>query len=340
MRKRVFTILQYVFFLGLAIFLVWYSLKPVLADDNWGMYKKSLKAARFWLLIPVFAILSTSHIARAKRWQLLMEPLVGHQPRFANTFFAVMIGYFINLFLPRAGEVLKCTIMARYEKVPADKLVGTIVAERAMDVVCLLIVFLIAFGWNYDILGDYTKATFTKLFAGKDGGVSTTKILILFLIAIFFMALVYWLKKQKSENKILLKIKSIVNGIGDGLTSVRHLKNRPAFFFYTFLIWGMYVLGTVVGFYALKETSGLGFQEAFPALAFGSIGMVLTPGGVGAYAIFFGEVLPFFNVDKGFAVLNGHLQWVGQFIVVVLVGGISLIAIPIYNSSNIAKTKL
>lgn len=339
MQKRFLTILQYFFFFGLAIFLVWYSLKPVLADDNWAMYKKSLKAARYWLIIPVFIILSTSHVARAKRWQLLMEPLVGHQPRFGNTFFAVMIGYLINLLLPRAGEVLKCTIMARYEKVPADKLVGTIVAERAMDVICLLVVFLIAFSWNYNILGDYTKATFTKLFAGKNGGISGSKILLLFVITAFFVGLIYWLKKQKSENKILLKIKSIVNGIGDGLTSVRHLKNRPAFFFYTFLIWGMYLLGTVVGFYALQETSGLGFQEAFPALAFGSIGMVLTPGGVGAYAIFFGEVLPFFNVDKGFAVLNGHMQWVGQFIVVAVVGGISLIAIPLYNTKNPSKLK-
>src|SRR3712207_5537570 len=141
MKKSILTILQYLFFLGLGVLFVWLTVKDISSDD-WAHILTSLKEARHWLILPVLLLLLLSHYSRALRWKILMEPL-GYRPSTFNTFAAVMIGYLVNAGVPRLGEVVKCTILARYEKVRADKLVGTIVMERAVDVVCLGVVFLL-----------------------------------------------------------------------------------------------------------------------------------------------------------------------------------------------------
>ena len=141
MNKKLFTILQYVVFLGLGIFLAWWSLKDLNREEK-DQIKIALSHARYWLIIPVFVILFLSHLVRAMRWKLLINSL-GYQPRTDNAFFAVMIGYLTNLAIPRLGEILKCTMLARYEKIPTEKLIGTIILERIIDAITLLIVFAI-----------------------------------------------------------------------------------------------------------------------------------------------------------------------------------------------------
>ena len=131
MRKRLFSILQYIIFLGAGLFLVWWSIHK-LSDHDYLEFIGSLKTANYYLLIPVFIIITASHFSRAVRWKILMRSM-GYTPKLSNTFCAVMIGYLANFAFPRLGEVLKCTILGKYEKVPPDKLVGTILIERAVD---------------------------------------------------------------------------------------------------------------------------------------------------------------------------------------------------------------
>ena len=134
MNKKLRTAIQYVFFLGLGIFLLWWSAKDLTPDQR-AELKHSLAHSKYIFVIPAMFLLLLGHYSRALRWKILMEPL-GYNPSTINTFFAVMTGYLFNLFVPRLGEVMKCTILGKYENVPADKLVGTIVAERAFDVIC------------------------------------------------------------------------------------------------------------------------------------------------------------------------------------------------------------
>src|SRR5205085_4539725 len=121
--------------------------------------------------IPATVMLLFSHFSRAVRWKILIEPL-GYKPRLSNTFLAVMVGYWANLAVPRLGEVLKCTILGRYEKVPADKLIGTIVAERAIDVCSLVVIMLITVFSQYDLIGNFSKELFTKFFTSRTGSFS------------------------------------------------------------------------------------------------------------------------------------------------------------------------
>src|SRR6185369_8111659 len=112
MNKRVRKLLQYSFFFGLGIFLVWWSIRDLTSEDR-SQIRAALRTARYYLIVPVFVIIIFSHFIRALRWRLLIEPL-GYMPSRANTFFAVLIGYLANQAVPRLGEVLKCTVLARY----------------------------------------------------------------------------------------------------------------------------------------------------------------------------------------------------------------------------------
>ncbi|MGZ8537475.1 MAG: lysylphosphatidylglycerol synthase transmembrane domain-containing protein, partial [Flavisolibacter sp.] len=152
MKRPFITILQYLFFFGLGIVFVWLSVKDI-NYEQWLHIKDSIQRARHWLVVPALLFMFFAHYSRALRWKILMEPL-GYKPSTFNTFAAVMIGYLVNAGVPRLGEVVKCSILAKYEKVRADRLVGTIVMERAVDVVCLLTVFIAALIFQGGIVRD------------------------------------------------------------------------------------------------------------------------------------------------------------------------------------------
>ena len=334
MNKKTTDILKYLLFLGIGVFLVWWSLHKI-PDNKWAEFKTALVTANFWLLIPVFFILSTSHILRAIRWNTLMKPM-GYQPRLVNTFFAVMIGYLANLAVPRLGEVLKCTILSKYENVPAEKLVGTIVIERAVDVVCLALVFLFAFIIQYELIGEFGKEIISNFFTNKHGNFIWTKvgITIAIIIAIIFSIKIWF--KVFSHLKIVIAFQKILKGILEGLSSIRNLQQKGLFLFCTIGIWVLYIAGTWVGLYATTSTAHLGFGAALSALAFASIGMIITPGGIGAYAIFLAKVLEKNDIPYEIGLANGTLQWFAQFLIVVIIGFISVGLLPMYNKSSIS----
>jgi len=332
MRKRLVPILKYLFFLGLGVFLIWWSMHQI-PKEKWGEFKRSLETANYALILPVFLILSASHLVRALRWRVLMHPM-GYTPSVINTFCAVMVGYLANLAVPRLGEVLKCTILARYEKVPAEKLVGTIVAERAVDVISLGIVFLLAMISQYDVVGEFGMQLFKQLFENSTGHFSWARVAIVIgIIAAVLIAVKIWFR-QFAHLQIVIVFKKILKGIWEGLRSVQHMRQKGLFIFYSVLLWGLYIFGTWVGFQATQGTQQLGLQHALSALAFASIGMIITPGGIGAYAYFIAAVLEKNNIPFEIGFANGTLQWFAQFIIVLLVGSLCLMVLPFYNKKK------
>ncbi|MCW3087860.1 MAG: hypothetical protein JWQ78_1246 [Sediminibacterium sp.] len=332
MNKRFVSVLKYLFFLGLGVFLVWWSLHQI-PDEKWGEFKLSLKTANYGLILPVLIILALSHLLRALRWRILMRPM-GYTPSLPNTFFAVMVGYLANLAVPRLGEVLKCTILARYEKVPAEKLVGTIVAERAVDVISLGVIFLLAMISQYDVVGEFGAQLFKQLFENSSGHFSWVKISIVLAIVLGgIIAIKVWFN-QFAHLKIVILFKKILHGIWEGLSSIKNLQQKGLFLFYSVAIWTLYVVGTWVGLLATHGTAHLGIQTALSALAFASIGMIITPGGIGAYAYFLAKVLEKNDIPFEIGFANGTLQWFAQFIIVLIVGSISLGLLPFYNKQK------
>ncbi len=329
MQKKLLSILKYLLFLGLGIFLVWWSLSKI-PEENWPYFKEAIRTARYWIVIPVFFILTLSHIIRAYRWRMLMQPL-GYKPGILNTFFAVMIGYLANLAIPRLGEVLKCTLLSRYEKIPADKLVGTIVAERAFDLLFLIVIFVLAFILQYDIVSQFSSSLFRKVFADSSGSISAIKIIAIVVAIILVLAVIRAWFARNQHLSFIITIKKVLSGIWQGLVSVRYLRHKWPFLLSSIAIWILYISGTLLGFYATTGTDHLGVEVAISALAFGSVGMILTPGGFGSYALFVALILQKNDVPVEIALANGNLQWFAQFVIVLIVGFLSLGLLPYFN---------
>lgn len=333
MKKKLISLLQYVLFLGLGIFLIWLTTRG-LGPDKKQQLIESLKNARYWLLIPILGTLLLSHWSRAIRWKILMEPL-GYSPRSSNTFFAVMIGYLANLAVPRLGEVLKCTVLARYEKVPADKLIGTIVAERAFDMICLLLVFALTFLTQIDTIGDFANQQFSQALEGKASGSALIKIAVLLGILLAGILLLRFFFKKFPNNSVVKKVKAIVAGIWQGITSVRYVKKKGFFFFHTFFIWLLYLMSIRIGFYAMESTQHLGMPAALSILSFGSIAMIITQGGIGAYQYLIQKVMVIYALSEVEGLAFGWLLWGSQTGIVLLAGLACLGLLPYFNRKKL-----
>ena len=329
MNKRLSLLLQYALFLGLGIFLIWWSVRN-LTDDEVSQLKGSLRQARYLLILPAMVMLLLSHYSRALRWRMLMEPL-GLRPRVVNTFLAVMLGYFFNLLVPRMGEVMKCTLLARYEKTPVDRLIGTMVAERALDVVCLLAVIALTFLLQTDLAGDVIQTELGRVGEGFRGLGGLPGVLIGLAALAGAGWLLLHLLKRFSHIGWIAKVKGLLRGVWEGLTSIRNIRNKTAFILHTFFIWAMYLASIYVGFQAMEPVSHLGIEPSLTILSVGSLAMIVTQGGIGAYQIAVQKSLGLYGIGAVDGLAFGWLLWSFQTVLMLVAGLVCLILLPIVN---------
>lgn len=326
MKKYLSLILQYVIFLGLGIFLIWWSMKSLSPEDMRSL-KESLGAANYLLVLPAMGMIFLSHYSRALRWRIMLEPL-GYQPSRSNTFIAVLLGYFFNLLVPRMGEVVKCTTLAKYEKTPVDKLIGTMVAERALDVVCLLVSFGLAIGTQMDLMDGLLGEQMAKI---RGGGAGIGRTVLLGLSGLLIMVLGYFLLRRFRHIAIIEKIWALANGIWQGLTSIRLIERKVEFVLHTVFIWTMYLMSIRLGFYAMEPVSHLGMGPSLTLLWTGSLAMIATQGGIGAYQIAVQKSLALYGVLPVAGLAFGWLLWAFQTVLMLVAGILCLIILPILN---------
>ncbi|HLF45303.1 MAG TPA: lysylphosphatidylglycerol synthase transmembrane domain-containing protein [Chitinophagaceae bacterium] len=334
MKIRLLTLFKYFFFFALGIFFVWLSVRNI-NYDNWLQIKAAIARGRKWVILPVVFVLLIAHYSRAMRWKLLMEPL-GYKPSDFNVFAAVMIGYMVNAAVPRLGEVFKCTILARYEKVKVDKLIGTILVERAVDMICLLIVFFLAIISQGAIFRQYMQKMLVAFFHDKTGNLSILKLSIALGAFLFFILLIYFILKKLGHIDLVSRIKTVIKNILQGLSSIKNLKTKRWFIFHSILIWSMYYLASYLGLFALRETQVLGLGGGLTTLAVGTIGMILTPNGIGAYPLLIAQLLGLYGLNPdttGNA--SGWLMWCAQTFIILIGGLICFILISQTNKKDI-----
>jgi len=296
-RKRLRTILQVLFFAGLGIGLVWWMGSSI-SDKEWEEINISLSNARYWVIIPVFMTLLISHYLRGMRWKLLINSL-GYKASGFNLFSMVMIGYLSNLAVPRLGEILKCTLLSRYEKIPPEKLVGTIVAERAVDLISLIIVTIVTLILQANKVGEYALELLYLITGSNGAERNYWRIAIFFAILLLMMIAIYVYFKKNRNKPWVTKIRSILKGVYDGLMSIRKVKNKKLFIIQSIAIWTLYLVSIQIGFYALKETEGLSLAVALSVLCFGSLGMLVpTQGGLGSYQYAVQQTLVLYGIGR------------------------------------------
>lgn len=324
-KKTLSTIIQLIIFLGLGIGLIAWRYNAMNETEKEAMFA-AFSHVRWIYAFPIFLIGFCSHFFRALRWKLILQPLDIY-PSTANTTFSVLIGYLANTLIPRLGEVAKCTVLAKYEKVPADKLVGTIIAERAFDMVCLLLIVLITLGVQYDVIYPIARDLYLKLFTDASGQFIWGRILIaLGVVLAGIIAVIVLYRNIKNS-----KVGHIIKGIAEGLRAIALVRKKGLFLLHTLLIWGCYTGAIVVGYQALPETEHLPLLSGLAVISFGSVGMIATPGGIGAYPVIVAQVLLLYGLSEGVGLAYGWVSWAAQTAIVLILGLTALIALPIYN---------
>lgn len=332
MRKKTVNVLQYIFFLGIGVFLLWLSAHN-LSPENKQHLMDALTHADYWLIVPVMIMLLISHYSRALRWRLLIRPL-GFNPSVRYTFIATLLGYFFNLLFPRLGEVMKCTILAKYEKIPADKLIGTMITERVCDFICLLLIILFTVLIQFDDIHQYASVQFNSILFDANGSLKIYKLLLLLAITAATIGVIIWLAKRFSSSSFIQTIQKLLKGVWQGIGSVGRMKNKWIFLFHTVLIWTLYLMSIRVGLYTMEAVSHLGLKACFAILSFGSIAMLATQGGIGAYQYTIQKLLPLYGVSEGPALGFGWMLWITQTGIIIITGIVCLILLPIIKKNK------
>ncbi len=300
--------------LGLGLYLVYFSFENTSENDRQQIIT-AIKQADLQYVFLSLAFGVFSHLARAYRWNYLLKPL-GYQPSFMIRTLTVMISYFANLGIPRSGEVLRATALLTYGNVPFEKGFGTIVIERIIDLILLLLFI----GVGLVLQGE--------LLLGIIGNPSfgSTSLVVFVLVVILFVIGIKQVKK--SQGVLAKKILIFFSGLWSGMLSIRTMKNKWAFVAHTLFIWLMYLAMFWVVTFALPETNGLPLSAIIPAFIAGGFAMSATNGGIGLYPLAVAAVFHAFGVPYPEALAFGWVMWTSQTAMVVVFGSLSFLFLP------------
>lgn len=314
--KTLIKVLKIALPLSLGLYLAYYSFASIEDKDKVGQV---LSRANYLFIVLSILFSWLSHYARSARSQILLEPM-GYKTSVWNNYHAVMVGYFMNLLLPRAGEISRAGIMTRTEKVPFEKAFGAIIAERVIDVIMLGTISLITIGMQYskfELLWGHINEL--KANQGSEAGSPWFFYVLIALGVLALGAMVMYFV----HNGFRSKINGLIKGLMDGLLTIIRLKKRWQFIGYTLLIWFLYIALYLICFYSIEETSGLELKGLMLGFLGGSIGIILVQGGIGVYPVMVATALALYGADRDIVIALGWVVWAAQTILLIVAGAVS-----------------
>jgi uncharacterized protein (TIRG00374 family) len=332
LKNKISTVARFLFFMGIGVFFIWLFMRNLTHDQKKEIMLSFRQANYAWISFAVFLGIM-SHFVRSLRWKMLMEPM-GYKPRSSNVFFAVMIGYLANLALPRLGEVSRCGILTRYEKIPFTKSFGTVITERAVDMMMFIILFFTTIYIQSDRLSSYIQTRVyaplaTKFHYTIDFSAFFIFIMLGIVLVLIIAGIILWRLFRKSE--LMQKLKAQILGFLEGIKSLGSIKRPFLFIFYSIAIWVLYLLMAYFVFFSLPETAMLGIDAGLGVLIFGSIGIMVVQGGIGIYPAIVAETLILYSINKTTGYAMGWLIWSSQTLPIICLGILSLILLPLLN---------
>lgn len=319
MNNRLKSALQYLLLIFLTVLLLWLSLRGLQVGEGenktdflWQAWKKSNKVYLMFMAITVMI----SHVIRAERWRMLLKP-TGNQISFGGSFLSLMIGYLVNLAVPRGGELSRCYNLYKLEKTPVEVSFGTVVVERIIDVICLVTLIALSFFVEWKKLKAFIDSL--QLPSSSGSVISPWVILIPIGVAAFILIL-FLLRKNE-------KFKKLISGFKEGLLAVFQLKNKGLFIFYSIAIWALYFLMSYLVLKAFSETQELGVSAVLTLFAIGSIAMAVPlPGGAGSYHTLVPMgLVALYNLPQADAIAFVFIFHGWQTLITILGGVVSLI---------------
>ena len=312
--------------IALGIFFLWLSFRHFTRDDYDKILQSLLDADYRWVLLSVLMGI-ISHLSRAYRWLFLLRPL-GYRPRYLNSVMSVFAAYLVNISFPRAGELLRAATLNKYEDIPYDKALGTIITERIVDLFMLGLVVLTGLFFSFDTIWD-------KLMS-KTGKLSLSSVVWLGASALLSLIVLFYFVK-KSKHPFVIRIRSFLQGMSEGIISILHMKKRRAFILHTLFIWAMYLGMFYVMAFAFPETGHLPLEAALSGFIIGAFSMAATNGGLGSYPYGVQQVFILYGIASKPALTFGIMMWASQTLMIIVLGELSFVALPWYNAKNNAK---
>jgi len=339
MKKWAINISKYLLFLAAGIFIFWWIYKDLPIEELKNAFEN---INYFWIIVSLMLGV-LAQVSRAIRWNMLIRPL-GYNPRFYNTFLSVLILYFINLLAPRAGEVARCTVLSKYEKIPFTKLVGTVFVERMADIVTLIILAVLIIATQLGIFVKFfnvhpeMKEKLVTLLSFRNIAVGITSLVI--LIVLYVLTRKYFRRKDKENKSILInKLKHIRYDIVEGIRSILKLENKWYFIGHTLFIFTMWLFMLYVIFLAYEPTRHLSIWTGMIVFLMGGLAMIApVQGGIGPWHFMVYETLFIYGIDKAHGKIFALIAHTSTNIIYYLVFGmIAFILLPILNNKKSSK---
>lgn len=323
-------VLQYAFSLAVAVGVLWYVLQDVAVEE---MLETLPKLDFFWVGISIF-LGFLGYLVRAFRWNLLLAPLA-YRPGLINTYLALMVGYLANMVFPRAGELVRCGMLKRSNEVPVSNALGTVVTERVIDFLCLLLVVFITLLIEFDRLQAFLVDVFSE---GERFTASSAMVYLLggFLLVVLLLAwLVWWQRHDIRKHPLYQKVIAFARELLKGILSIQKLQKPAMFWVSTLFIWLTYYLMSYLIVFSLPQTADIELVAGLAILAMGGIGMAApVQGGLGTYHLLVSGVLMVYGASKNDAVLLAFVLHTSQLILVIFTGVLSLIVSLIRNKKK------
>ena len=346
MSQRLVNVLKFIVFVGLGfgiLYLVYRNQQAAyLADcalrdvpeENCSLIDKvwrDFQGANFFWLGMTLVAFCISNLSRALRWNMLLHTL-GKCPRLINAFLTINLGYLANLGFPRLGELVRPAAMARYENIKVERVVGTVVVGRTLDVIMLLSLTGLALLLAGDRLWNWLQenAAIGDKLGGLEWWLASAVVL-----GIGGLALAWFQRRRIQATKVGGKLYSILEGFAEGLKTIATVRRPWLFILHSLNIWLMYFCMTLCVFLAFAPTAGLGPEAALVTFVSGGWGIVVpSPGGMGSYHYLAQAALGLYGVPGDDAFSWANISFFSINIGCnVLIGLLALLLLPRINRS-------
>ena len=325
-------VLRYLVFALIAAFFIYMAFRNVKFVELWD----KIRTANFIWIGLAWAAGMMSNVSRAIRWTYIMQPL-GFSVSKMTSFHGVMVGYLVNFAIPRGGEVTRAAMLSRVEKIALPTVLGSIVAERVMDLICMGLVILFALAVQYDTIMGFLSGSGTGT---ADSGEKSDKTWLIITGAVLFILFIVFLIYRKKLDKYPLfhRINLLLMSFGDGVKAIFKLKRPIAFIIHSVVIWVMYFFMVYFCFYAIPETSSLGTAAGLTVLVLSTLAVVLpAPGGIGTFHYFVSKGLIIYGIAEADGLAYATIAHASQMIMFILFGSISLVMMLLLQRKTLTK---
>jgi uncharacterized membrane protein YbhN (UPF0104 family) len=322
--KKLLNILKYVLLLALSGALMAYAVR----NQDLSRIGHYIRTANYFWLSLTMSLSVLGYFSRAYRWQMQLTAS-NHRAPFWDVYHAMMVGYLANIVLPRMGEVIRCSVLWRTNKIPVDVSLGTVVTERVIDVLVLggLLgsILVIDFNRFWGLVAD-------KLLGGNYDAMARNRTPLLLAAAIagvLMLAALYALFRNLErlrQNALFARVVTFVKGLLAGVFSILKLEHKGLFLLHTIFTWVVYFLMNYLAFFCFPETAHLSWRAGLAVLTFGTFGMAApVSGGIGTFHILVQSALLAYGIGLEAGIAFALVVHGAQTLLIALLGAISFV---------------